>query len=161
MAGGLRSGLEDEHHILIHLAARFQLAISPYTVQYTGMNKQKFGAYLREKREALLAQGRKDFTVRKLAKQIEIQPSYVSKVERCEVAPPSEQTIIRWARALGEDPDFVLAKAGKVSAEVRDIIIKHPALFADMLRRLRDMSEPELSNVVREIGNRYEPGPEE
>ena len=124
------------------------------------MSERAFGEYLRAKREALLAQGRKGFTVRKLAEQIGIQPSYVSKVERCEVAPPSEETIIRWARILGEDPDFVLAKAGKVSAEVRKIIIEHPQLFADLLRKLRGLPENTLSQMVREITTPYHARPE-
>jgi hypothetical protein len=39
------------------------------------------------------------------------------KVEREEVAPPSEATIVRLAEALHEDPDVLLALAGKVSAD--------------------------------------------
>ena len=65
---------------------------------------KEFGAYLRKRREELL-KGSSDYSVRKVAARIEIQPSYVSKVERGEVAPPSEATIVRWAEALGEDPD--------------------------------------------------------
>ncbi len=115
---------------------------------------------MRARREALLAQGRKGFTVRKLAEQIGIQPSYVSKVERCEVAPPSEETIIRWAHALGEDPDFLLAKAGKVSADVREIIIEHPQLFTELLRKLRGVPDAQLSQMVREISVPYGVRPE-
>jgi hypothetical protein len=40
-----------------------------------------------------------------------------SKVERGLVAPPSEATIIRLATDVGEDPDVLLALAGKVGSD--------------------------------------------
>lgn len=91
------------------------------------------------------------FSVRKVAARIGVQPSYVSKVERCEVAPPSEATIIRWAEVLGEDPDVLLALAGKVSAELRDVIVKRPQLFAQVLRELKDAPDHALLRIVREV----------
>ncbi|MBT7067750.1 MAG: helix-turn-helix transcriptional regulator [Verrucomicrobia bacterium] len=109
-----------------------------------------FGQYLRKRREELL-KGSPDFTVRKVAGRLGIQPSYVSKVERCEVPPPSEATILRWAEELGEDPDVLLALAGKVSAELRDVIVKRPKVFAQLLRELKDAPDHALLRVVREV----------
>ena len=109
-----------------------------------------FGQQLRKRREELL-KGSPDFTVRKVAGRLGIQPSYVSKVERCEVPPPSEATIIRWAEELGEDPDVLLALAGKVSAELRDVIVKRPKVFAQLLRELKDAPDHALLRVVREV----------
>ncbi|MDP6630919.1 MAG: helix-turn-helix transcriptional regulator [Kiritimatiellia bacterium] len=110
----------------------------------------EFGQYLRKRREELL-KGSPDFTVRKVAGRLGIQPSYVSKVERCEVPPPSEATILRWAEELGEDPDVLLALAGKVSAELRDVIVKRPKVFAQLLRELKDAPDHALLRVVREV----------
>ena len=111
---------------------------------------EEFGAYLRKRREELL-KGSSEYTVRKVAGRIGIQPSYVSKVERCEVAPPSEATILRWAEAIGEDPDVLLALAGKVSADLRDVIVKRPKVFAQLLRELKDAPDHALLRVVREV----------
>jgi len=111
---------------------------------------KEFGTYLRKRREALLEKDR-DFTVRKLAARLGIQPSYVSKVERGEVAPPSEATIVRWAEALGEDADMLLALAGKVSGDLRDVIVKRPQLFAQLIRELKDAPDHALLRVVREV----------
>ena len=111
---------------------------------------ETFGGYVRKRREELLKHS-PDYTVRKLAAKINIQPSYVSKVEREEVPPPSEATIIRLAEALHEDPDVLLALAGKVSADLRQVILKRPKLFADLIRQLKDSPDHALLRVVREV----------
>ena len=117
---------------------------------YTVTMNEAFGAYLRKRREELL-KGSAEYSVRKVAARIGIQPSYVSKVERCEVAPPSEATIVRWAGAIGEDPDILLALAGKVSADLRDVIVKRPRLFAQLIRELRDAPDHAVLRIVREV----------
>jgi len=109
-----------------------------------------FGTYVRKRREELLKTSR-EYTVRKMAARIGIQPSYISKVEREEVQPPSEGTIIRLAGALQEDPDVLLALAGKVSADLREVIVKRPRLFADVIRQLKDAPDHALLRVVREV----------
>ena len=109
-----------------------------------------FGEYLRARRELRQKDG-PGFSLRKVAEQIGIQPSYVSKVERGEVSPPSEATIIKWADVLGEDPDVLLALAGKVSADLRNVIVKRPTLFAQLIRELKDAPDHALLRVVREV----------
>lgn len=111
---------------------------------------EAFGGYIRRRREELLKES-PDFTVRKLAGKLGIQPSYISKVEREEVPPPSEATIIRLAELLREDPDVLLALAGKVSADLRSVIVKRPRLFAELLRQLKDAPDHALLRVVREV----------
>jgi HTH-type transcriptional regulator, competence development regulator len=111
---------------------------------------ETFGAYIRKRREELLKTS-PEYTVRKLAAKLDIQPSYISKVEREEVAPPSEATIVRLAEALQEDADVLLALAGKVSADLRQVIVKRPKLFADLIRQLKDAPDHALLRVVREV----------
>jgi transcriptional regulator with XRE-family HTH domain len=111
---------------------------------------ETFGAYVRKRREELLKRS-PDFTVRKLAARLDIQPSYISKVEREEVPPPSEATIIRLAEVLQENPDILLALAGKVSADLREVIVKRPKLFADLIRQLKDAPDHAVLRVVREV----------
>ncbi len=111
---------------------------------------ESFGTYVRKQREELLKSS-PDFTVRKLAAKVDIQPSYISKVERDEVPPPSEATIVRLAEALHEDPDVLLALAGKVSADLRQVIVKRPKLFADLIRQLKDAPDHAVLRVVREV----------
>lgn len=110
-----------------------------------------FGPYLRERRETLAAERGSAFSLRQVAARVGIEPAYLSKVERGEVAPPSEATIRRLAAELEEDPDVLLALAGKVSQDLLEIIRKRPKLFAELIRALRDAPEHAVLRVVREV----------
>jgi transcriptional regulator with XRE-family HTH domain len=109
-----------------------------------------FGPYIREKREKKRATDPR-FSLRRIAAAIEVQPSYLSKVERCEVAPPSEAKILRLAEELGEDGDVLLALAGKVSSDLQEVIRKRPRLFADLIRTMKDMPDHAMLKLMREV----------
>ena len=109
-----------------------------------------FGAYVRGRREKLLAQDRR-YSLRQVAARVKIQPSYLSKIERGGERPPSEATIAALAAELGEDPDVLLALAGKVSKDLRQVILHRPKLFADLLRQLKDMPDHAVLRLVREV----------
>ncbi len=109
-----------------------------------------FGDYVRSRREALRATDRR-FSVRQVADRIKVEPSYLSKVERGEVAPPSEAAIARLAADLGEDPDVLLALAGKVSTDLQAVIRKRPRLFAELIRELEDLPDHAVLRLVREV----------
>jgi HTH-type transcriptional regulator, competence development regulator len=109
-----------------------------------------FGDHVRQRR-LQLQEGDAQFSLRKIAAAIDVEPSYLSKVERGEQPPPGEKTIIALANALGEDPDVLLALAGKVSAELQEIIRKRPQLFAQLIRDLKDMPDHAVLRLVREV----------
>ena len=109
-----------------------------------------FGEYLRRRREELRANDAR-FSVRQLAARVGIEPSYLSKVERGQQPPPSEQTIAAIARELDEDPDVLLALAGKVSKELQAIIRRRPALFAELIRQLKNVPDHAVLRLVREV----------
>ncbi len=89
--------------------------------------------------------------MRQVAGRVGIEPAYVSKIERGKVAPPSEATTIRLARVLGQEPDVLLALAGKVSTDLQAIIRKRPRLFADLIRQLREAPDEAVLRIVREV----------
>jgi len=109
-----------------------------------------FGEYLRLRREALRAEDRR-FSVRQVAQRIGVEPAYLSKIERGDVAPPSEAKVRALALELGEDPDVLLAMAGKVSTDLLDIIRKRPALFAELIRELKSAPNKAVLRIVREV----------
>lgn len=111
-----------------------------------------FGDYARARREELRSTDRR-YSLRQVAKRIGVEPSYLSKVERGDQSPPSEQKIIALARDLNEDPDVMLALAGKVSSDLQKIIRKRPHLFADLIRQLKDMPDNAVLRLVREVGD--------
>ena len=109
-----------------------------------------FGDYLRERREAL-REGDRSFSLRQVAARIGVEPSYLSKVERGDEAPPSEARIVALAAELGEDADVLLALAGKVSSELQEVIRRRPRLMAELLRELKRLPDLAVLRVVREV----------
>jgi len=114
------------------------------------METNEFGRYLRKKREKR-REGDPAFSVRQVAERVGLEPSYLSKIERGEEAPPSEEKIRALAEDLEEDPDVLLALAGKVSADLQEIIRKRPALFGELIRELKKMPDNAVLRLVREV----------
>jgi len=109
-----------------------------------------FGRFIRDRREDLRELD-STYSVRQVAGRIGVQPSYLSKVERGEVAPPSEATIVRLAEDLDVDADVLLALGGKVSSDLMEAIRKRPALFAELIRQLRTAPDHAVLRLVREV----------
>ena len=109
-----------------------------------------FGNFIRQRREQKRATDA-TFSLRRVAASIGVEPSYLSKIERGEQPPPSEETIVALARELDEDPDVLLALAGKVSKELQSIIRKRPKVFADLIRQLKNMPDHAVLRLVREV----------
>ena len=91
------------------------------------------------------------YSVRRVAASMEVQPSFLSKVERGESTPPSEEKTKKLAEILGEDPDVLLALAGKVSSDLREAIMKRPKLFGELIRQMKDLPEHAVLRIVREV----------
>jgi len=89
--------------------------------------------------------------VRRVARRIGVEPSYLSKVERDEEAPPSEEKIVRLARDLGEDADVMLAMAGKLPSDLKRTILARPELFSLLIRQLKNAPDRAVLKVVREV----------
>jgi len=109
-----------------------------------------FGSFARDRREELRSSDRA-FSLRQVAFRVGVEPSYLSKVERDEVAPPSEETIVRLATDLDVEADVLLALAGKVSRDLLDVIRRRPMLFGQLLRELRDTPDHAVLRLVREV----------
>ena len=111
---------------------------------------KSFGDFVRTRREARRATD-DAFSLRQLAQRIGVEPSFLSKVERDEVPPPSEAKVVALARELGEDPDVLLALAGKVSSDLQQAIRKRPELFASLIRQLKNQPDHAVLRIVREV----------
>ena len=109
-----------------------------------------FGETLRARRTAK-AENDPAFSLRQVAGRVGLEPSYLSKIERGEQPPPGEQTIRRLAEELGENPDALLALAGKVSSDLLEIIRERPTVVAELLRAMRGLSAKRVSAISRQI----------
>lgn len=110
-----------------------------------------FGKGIRDRREMRFKADRA-YSVRKTAGRVGIEPSYLSKIERGEMPPPSERAILRLARELGMSGDMLLAAAGKIPSDVRDAILRRPESMPGIVRALSMKSKGELSAVLEEHG---------
>ena len=80
-----------------------------------------------------------------------VEPFYLSQVERGDEPPPGEQTIRRIAEELGENPDALIALAGKISSDLLQIIRARPTVVAELLRAMRGLSAKRVSEISRRI----------
>ena len=108
------------------------------------MTDEKFGAFIRRIREE------KEIGLREMAKKIEVSPTYISKVERDEFAPPAEDRVKAIAAILDLDPDDLLARAGRVSSDISGIIKRQPVALAALLRTTDGLSAEDISRLVRQ-----------
>ena len=124
-------------------------------VAYIGNMQQRshgevFGENIRKLRERRL-ENDPAFSLRQVANRCGVTPAYLSRVERGEVAPPGEETLIKLATDLGEDPDVMLAQAGKISADLRSAILARPQLFAELIRAIKTMPDNAVLRIVRDV----------
>lgn len=103
-----------------------------------------FGATVRRLREE------KKIGLRKFAAMVGMSPTYLSKVERDEFNPPSEEKIRAIAAALGQDPDELLALAGRVSSDLTGIIQRQPREMATFLRAANGLSAEEMRRLAEQ-----------
>ena len=92
------------------------------------MKSKRFGQYVKNLRE------QKGFSQRQFAIQLDITPTYMSKIERGEFPPPSEEVIKAMAKLLNHNSDDLLAYADKVDSELLAIIKQEPQRYAQLLR---------------------------
>ena len=83
--------------------------------------------------------------------RVGVTPAYLSRVERGDVAPPGEETLLKLADELAEDRDVLLAMAGKISADLRAAILARPQVFAEVIRAIKTMPDNAILRIVRDV----------
>ena len=80
------------------------------------MNNQKFGAKLSELRN------KAGLSLRELACTVDVDYSYLSKIENGVLPPPSEKVILRLAESLKADKDDLLMMSGRIPPDIAEIV---------------------------------------
>jgi transcriptional regulator with XRE-family HTH domain len=106
--------------------------------------REKFGAFVRREREG------KEIGLREMAKMIGVSPTYLSKIERDEFPPPAEDKVKAIAKIIECDADDLLARAGRVSSDISDIIKRQPVELAALLRITKGLKAEAIIGMTRE-----------
>ena len=107
-----------------------------------------FGKLVRDERE------RRGIGLRQFARQVGMSPTYLSKVERGEFAPPAEEKVVAIAGLLELDADNLLGLAGKVAKDLQQIIRRRPSEMASFLRSVNGLSAEQMAQLAREAARR-------
>ncbi len=106
--------------------------------------ERSFGPTVRALRE------KKDIGLRRFADLVGMSPTYLSKIERGDFLPPSEEKVKAIAKELDIDPDELLALAGKVASDLERIIQQTPREMATFLRAAKGLGIKELAELTRQ-----------
>ena len=111
-----------------------------------------FGDHLRELRKA------KGLSQKELAERVDIDFTYLSKIETGSAAPPAEDTIRKLADVLRADADRLTLLAGKVPKDLGEVVTGSRTI-PTLLRAMRDkeFTEEELEACLRQLRKK---GPE-
>ena len=104
----------------------------------------RLGAALRQKRDA------KNLSLRAVARKLKVQPAYLSKVE-LGATQITEKLLNEIAVILDEDLTILMLFSGRVTKELRSIIIEHPEAFAELIRKLKKAPENVILQTARAI----------
>lgn len=115
----------------------------------TKISKQDFGDFVRKQRLQLIP----PISLRGFAEKIGISATYLSKIERGDFDPPSENSIRLIARELKINEDELLGMAGKVSSDVATIIINKPVLTAQFLRASKGFTKEKWESLIIQAEN--------
>jgi len=115
----------------------FPLRVLPVHATLPGM-ESTFGPTVRAQRKRL------DIGLRAFAADVGMCPTYLSRVERNKVPPPTDGVVFRIARALNIDPDVLLARAGRVASDVMSVVLAHPQSVPYLIRGCARLTDDEI-----------------
>jgi len=102
----------------------------------------KFGKTVRKLREE------RNISIAQFARKVGMSPSYLAPIERDVFPPPTEQKVVRIAKALDQDPDELLALAGRIGSDLRRIIRRQPASSGRLLRAIDGLPTRDIDELV-------------
>jgi transcriptional regulator with XRE-family HTH domain len=101
-----------------------------------------------------------DLTLRELAEQVEIDFTYLSKIETGSAPVPAEATIRRLAKALGADPEELVLLANKLPAAFEHDLLERPEQqVAELYRSIvgKRYSDEDWHEILELLKTRGEP----
>jgi len=107
---------------------------------------QTFGQALRALRM------KEDVTLRDMARRLGVTPTYLSQVEQDKFKPPTEDRIKQMGLILNlpqEQVDELVAMAGRVSQDLREVVTEHPREMATFLRTAKGLTAEDILELTK------------
>jgi hypothetical protein len=74
---------------------------------------------------------------------------YLSLLERDACGPPSDEKLLNLSEALGEPhPEIFFAKAGRVTPQVVNTILRHPTQWSELIEAAKDLDADHLAGLT-------------
>lgn len=108
------------------------------------MNEENFGQYLKKIRLA------HNVSQRELASNVDVDFTYLSKIENGKLEPPAEDTIKKIANFLGEDADHLILLANKIPSDYKEILKSDPKI-PFMLRQIGGFTKSQKRKLFEAI----------
>lgn len=112
------------------------------------MPENEFGKKIKQLRK------QQRITQKKLAENVGIDVTYLSKIENGKLAPPAQDKIKKMAKILEVNEDELITLADKVPEDLTEIIPKASKEIPSFLREAKDLNDREwekLKSYVKEI----------
>jgi transcriptional regulator with XRE-family HTH domain len=116
------------------------------------IGKETFGQYIRRRRME------KQFTLREFARQVGVSPTYMSHVEQDMSDPPTAERVRKMAELLDENPDELIAMAGRLPEDLSEIIQNRATEMPELLREASGLTPDQLQKVRDQIRKLKEQG---
>ena len=98
----------------------------------------------------------KGYSLRRFAEMVDLSPTYVSQVEQGKIErPPTAERVRAMAELLGQNSDEWIALAGRVPADLGDIIKSEPQAMPALLRAAKGLTADELREITQQIRERH------
>jgi transcriptional regulator with XRE-family HTH domain len=102
-----------------------------------------FGSKLRELRK------KAGFSLRELASKIDVNFSYLSKIESGTLPPPSEKVILLLAKELHTDKDELLTLAGRIPADISELLRDQKWIRKLRAERVKKMKQRQSNEFLQ------------
>ena len=113
--------------------------------EYQMRDRMEFAKQLKE------ARTHADLTVSDLSDISRITADYIYKLERGESPAPADERISQLSRAIGSNEDILFAAAGRISPEIREIIMDMPKETGAVIRKLKPLGRVGRAYVLERM----------
>jgi HTH-type transcriptional regulator, competence development regulator len=101
----------------------------------------------------------KGYSLRKFAEAVDLSPTYVSQIEQGKLErPPTAERVRSMAEFLGQDADEWIALAGRVPADLTEIIKNEPQAMPALMRAVKGLTADELRKLTEQIREKQKDG---